>query len=186
MIHVQGQARANWRRHADFTALMEWRANPAHRPFNPFLATPNTGSAPAQPSLFPQRLRPAMALPFISPQGSNHMDLEPHMAPGDLGKADGNHNPGPNRNDFKLKVRCYLYKNIGHILCQEIALPEAKPSPLPTLFSELQIPSSLLSWTVPPEEVEEKGGEVPHFFLMNSSSDLFCGSNMIEVYVSLL
>ena len=40
MIHVQGQAGANWRRHADFTALTELRANPAHRPLNPFLASP--------------------------------------------------------------------------------------------------------------------------------------------------
>lgn len=64
MIHVQGQPGANWRRHADFTALSERGANPAHRPLNPFLASLITSGSTSPRARSPWSSPPCVVLPF--------------------------------------------------------------------------------------------------------------------------
>lgn len=108
---------------------------------------PTAGSAPFQ--LQPPPPGPGPQCPFalawpclLHLSKALTMALESHRAPGNLGKADGNHSPEPNRSNFKLKVRCHLYKFMAR------SCPRKSPS-LKQSFPQFQ-PSFQSSRSPPP------------------------------------
>lgn len=80
---------------------------------------PTSASFPRPGS--PGSVHPFVALPFPFPQGVSH------TCHGGLRKAHGHHSTKSNRNNYTTKVSHYLCKFIGHILSQEISLPEEFP-----------------------------------------------------------
>lgn len=71
MIHVQGQAGANWRRHADFTALAEPILLKDPLTLSSLLLSAVSAPAPDSASSLrlrsPEPVHPCVALPFIFP-----------------------------------------------------------------------------------------------------------------------
>lgn len=142
------------------------------------VSTPVPTSAPSPRPRSPGPVHPFVALPFTFPQRASHTY-------GGLGKAHGNHNTKSNRNNFKLKVNCYLCKFIGHILSPGNLSPRSRVSPFQPSFQNYSPHSPPPHPCFPGlSHIGSRRRRTKCLILKTcSKSALFCGSNMV-VYFS--
>lgn len=154
MIHVQGQAAANWRRHADFTASRNGEPIPLSGPLT--LSSPRHPTCPhlPAPACSPRPGSPGPVLP-CAPRLS-HFPEEPHtlvmVVWGRQMAAAGR----IKQEHLQVEYRTLFVSVHWPHLAPENLSPRSGRFSLPILFSEFQVPSSLLSWAVPFGEMEEK------------------------------